>query len=116
MPSKFAKRWEERDGSRIKAALRPTPSLRSKIQVAARRIEAQVQYLETALNKLAERDKHLFSMVVESYSKNQHQRASILANELAEVRRMANFMINGQLALERVVLRLRTITQMGNIM
>jgi division protein CdvB (Snf7/Vps24/ESCRT-III family) len=116
LSSKFIKRWEERDGSRIKAALKPTPSLRAKIQVATRRIEAQVQYLGSTLNSLAERDKYLFSKVVESYQKNQRQRANIFANELAELRKMANFLMSGQLALERVVLRLSTVTQMGNVM
>ena len=116
LSSKFIKKWEERDGSRIKAALKPTPSLRAKIQVATNRIEAQIQYLENALSNLSERDKHLFSKVVEAYSKNQRQRANIFASELAEVRKMANFIMSGQLALERVTLRLRTVTQMGNVM
>jgi len=116
LSSKFIKKWEERDGSRIKAALKPTPSLRAKIQVATNRIEAQVQYLENALSNLSERDKYLFSKVVEAYSRNQRQRANIFASELAEVRKMANFIMSGQLALERVTLRLRTVTQMGNVM
>ncbi len=116
LSSKFIKKWEERDGSRIKAALKPTPSLRAKIQVATNRIEAQIQYLENALSNLSERDKYLFSKVVEAYSKNQRQRANIFASELAEVRKMANFIMSGQLALERVTLRLRTVTQMGNVM
>jgi division protein CdvB (Snf7/Vps24/ESCRT-III family) len=68
------------------------------------------------LNNFADRDKHLFSKVVDAFSKNQIQRANIFANELAELRKMATFMMNGQLALERVVLRLRTVTQMGNVM
>ena len=115
MSSRFAKRWEKSDASRIKAALRPTPSLRSKVQVAIRRIDAQVRYLAGALSNLTERDKYLFSKVVEAYSKNQRQRAGVFANELAELRKMANFMMNGQLALERVVLRLKTVTELGNI-
>jgi len=116
LSSKFLKRWEERDGSRIKAAIKPTPSLRSKIQIASKRIEAQIQYLESSLTNLAERDKYLFSKVVDAYSKGQQHRANIFANELSEVRKMANLMMNSQLALERVVLRLRTVTQMGNVM
>jgi division protein CdvB (Snf7/Vps24/ESCRT-III family) len=75
-----------------------------------------MQYLETALNNLSDRDNALFSKVTDAYSKNQIQRANIFANELAELRKMANFLINGQLALERVVLRLKTVTQMGNLM
>lgn len=112
--SKFSKRWEEKDRSGITGVIKPSAPLRSKIELAIRRIEAQVQYLESSLNRFTDRDKYLFSKVVDAYSKNQMQRANVFANELAELRKMANFMMNAQLALERVVLRLRTVTQLGN--
>lgn len=115
MPSKFIKKWEEKDESGLRGVLKPSTPLRSKIELAIRRIEAQIQYLENALTNFTDRDKYLFSRVVDAYSKNQFQRANIFANELAELRKMANFMMNAQLALERVVLRLRTVTQLGNV-
>ncbi|MCS7120821.1 MAG: Snf7 family protein [Nitrososphaerota archaeon] len=115
MPSNFVKRWEEKDQGGLKGVLKQSPPLRSKIELAIRRIEAQIQYLENTIANFSERDKYLFSKIVDLYSKNQIQRASIFANELAELRKMANFMMNAQLALERVVLRLRTVTQLGNV-
>jgi len=114
LSSKFIKKWEEKDSSGFKGALRPSVPLKSKIELATRRIEAQIQYLDSALTRFTDRDKYLFSKVVDAYSKDQVQRARIFANELAELRKMANFMMNSQLALERVVLRLRTVTQLGN--
>ena len=114
MSSRFAKRWEEGDKRSIRDILKPSVPLRSKIELAIRRIEAQIQYLEGTLNRFSERDKYLFSKVVDAYSKNQIQRANVFANELAELRKMTNFMMNAQLALERVVLRLRTVSQLGN--
>jgi division protein CdvB (Snf7/Vps24/ESCRT-III family) len=83
--------------------------------LAARRVEAQVQYLNGAINLLTQRDKALFQKVVEAYSKHEMQRANVYASELAEIRKMTNFMMNAELALERVALRLRTITQLGNV-
>jgi len=115
LSSKFTKRWEEGDRRGIRGALKPSIPLKSKIELAIRRIEAQSQYLESVLNRFADRDKYLFSKVVNAYSKNQIQRANVFANELAELRKMANFMVNAQLALERVVLRLRTVSQLGNV-
>mgnify|MGYP000479119705 CR=1 FL=1 len=115
MSSKFTKKWEEGDLRGLKAALKPTEPLRNKIEVAVRRVEAQIQYIESVLNRLSERDKYLFSKIVESYSRHQMQRAKVLANELAELRKMANFMMNAELALERVALRLKTVTQLGNV-
>jgi division protein CdvB (Snf7/Vps24/ESCRT-III family) len=113
--SKFAKKWEERDGSRLKAVFKSTAPLKSKVQIAIRRIEAQIEYMQNTINNMVERDKYLFSQIVEAYAYNQPQRAKIFANELAELRRIANFMMSAQLALERVVLRFKTVAQMGNI-
>ncbi len=115
MASRFGKKWEERESNPIKSALRPSTPLKSKIELAIRRIEAQIQYLDSTLTRLSDRDKFLFSKVVEAYSQHQTQRASVFANELAELRKMATFMMNSELALERVVLRLRTVSQLGNV-
>jgi len=112
--SKFTKDWE-RGGKGIKSVLRPKIPLRQKIELATRRLEVQLQYLDGALNRLVDRDKTLFSKVVDAYSRHEVQRANVFANELAELRKMASFMMNSKLALERVVLRLRTVTELGNV-
>jgi division protein CdvB (Snf7/Vps24/ESCRT-III family) len=115
LSSKFIKKWEESDRGKLKSMIKPGMPLKSKIELAIRRIEAQMSYLESSLNRFADRDKYLFTKVVEAYSSNQISRANVFANELAELRKMANFMINAQLALERVILRMRTVTQLGNV-
>ncbi len=112
--SKFADNWEK-PKTGIKGLIRPSAPLRQKIELAARRVEAQIQYLNGAINMLTERDKALFQKVVEAYSRHEMQRAKVYANELAEIRKMTNFMMNAELALERVALRLRTVTQLGNV-
>ena len=114
MSSRFTKDWET-GGKGIKSVLRPQVPLRQKIELATRRIEAQIQYMDGTLNRLTERDKALFAKVVDAYSKHDVQRANVFANELAELRKMASFMMNSKLALERVVLRLRTVTELGNV-
>ena len=112
--SKFTENWEK-PKTGIKGLIRPDAPLRHKIELAARRVEAQIQYLNGAINMLTERDKALFQKVVEAYSRHEMQRAKVYANELAEIRKMTNFMMNAELALERVALRLRTVTQLGNV-
>ena len=47
--------------------------------------------------------------------KNNKERASVCANELAEVRKLLKFLYNVQLAIERVVLRLETIRELSEI-
>jgi division protein CdvB (Snf7/Vps24/ESCRT-III family) len=112
--SKFDREWSE-PKTGITAALRPGPPLRHKIELASRRIEAQIQYLNGAIHVLSERDKALFQKIVDAYSTHDLRRANVYANELAEMRKMANFMMGAELALERVALRLRTVTEVGNV-
>ncbi len=112
--SKFSKDWQE-NRTGIKAVLKPEAPLRQKIEIATRRIESQIQYLNGAVHLLTERDKSIFSKVVDAYAKHDVQRANVFANELAELRKMATFMMNAELALERVDLRLKTVTQLGNV-
>jgi division protein CdvB (Snf7/Vps24/ESCRT-III family) len=112
--SKFSKEWEG-TGSSTLNVLRPQQPLRQKISLAAKRIESQSQMLEAAINGLIQRDKSLFSKIVDAYSEHDLKRATMYANELAELRKTINLMSNAKLALERVALRLSTVTQLGNI-
>ncbi len=115
MSSKFTREWDERGKRGIRSIIKPKVPLKHRIEQAIRKIEAQVQYLESTLNRLTERDRFLFSKVVDAYSNHDMKRASVFANELAELRKMAGFIMNAKLALERVVLRLSTVTQLGNV-
>jgi division protein CdvB (Snf7/Vps24/ESCRT-III family) len=47
--------------------------------------------------------------------KHDEQRANIFASELAEIRKMEKMILHARLALEQIVLRLRTITELGDI-
>jgi len=47
--------------------------------------------------------------------KNNREKAAICATELAEVRKLVKFLYNVELAIERVVLRLETIKELGDI-
>ncbi len=47
--------------------------------------------------------------------KNNKEKAAICATEIAEVRKLVKFLYNVQLAIERVVMRLETIKELGDI-
>ena len=47
--------------------------------------------------------------------KNNKDKAAMCATELAEVRKIVKFLYNVQLAIERVVMRLETIKELGDI-
>jgi len=78
-------------------------------------LKAQQNKLEQASFRLRERDRILFETCMSALRKNNKERASVCANELAEVRKLLKFLYNVELAIERVVLRLETIRELSEI-
>ncbi|MBS7619997.1 hypothetical protein KEJ21_05055 [Candidatus Bathyarchaeota archaeon] len=115
----FATRWEPKEGPSlstvIKETVRPPPPLKPRIDNAIRRIEAQIQRLDQASKHFDARDKTLFNDIVNAMVKHETNRANILASELAEIRKMEKMVIKSKLALEQIVLRLSTVTELGDI-
>jgi len=93
---------------------RRTP-LKTRVSTARSRLRIQSDHLEQALSRLQNRNKQLFEKCVASKSSRNNSRALIYANECAEIRKIARIIMNGQLALEQVVLRLETVEELGDI-
>ena len=120
MSEKFAKRWEAEENqqpfpSRVKDAVRPPGPLKPRLDIAVRRIELQVQRLDQANDRFSQRDKAIFQRIVEAYTKHDMARANVFANELAEIRKMEKMIMHARLALEQIVLRLRTVSELGDV-
>jgi len=78
-------------------------------------LKIQQNKLDQASYRLKERDKVLFDTCMGALKKNNKERAAVCANEIAEVRKLLKFLYNVQLAIERVVLRLETISELSEI-
>src|SRR4030043_426510 len=65
--------------------------------------------------RLKERDRILFQSCVTALNNKSKERAAICANEVAEVRKLLQFLYNVELAIERVILRLETIKELSDI-
>ena len=120
MSERFAKKWENKRDEQpftktLTETFRPPPPLKPRLDFAVRRIELQVQKLDQATDRFTQRDKAIFSRIVDAYTKHDTARANVFANELAEVRKMEKLIINARLALEQIVLRLRTVSELGDV-
>jgi division protein CdvB (Snf7/Vps24/ESCRT-III family) len=71
--------------------------------------------IEQATYRLKQRDKYLLQICVSSLEKRNKQRATICANEIAEIRKLLKFLYGVQLAIERVIIRLETIKELNEI-
>jgi division protein CdvB (Snf7/Vps24/ESCRT-III family) len=121
LSEKFGKKWdakreEQRFPDRIRDAVKPAGPLKPRLDFAVRRIELQIQRLDQASERFNQKDKVLFGKVVDSYTKHDTAHANVYANELAEVRKVEKLTMNARLALDQVLLRVRTVSELGDVM
>ena len=93
----------------------PTP-LKERIDRALYRLSTQKEKLEHMSSRLQQRDKEMFQRCIGAQLSKDTAHATLYANECAEIRKMAHITLSSELALERVVLRLQTIEEFGDIM
>jgi division protein CdvB (Snf7/Vps24/ESCRT-III family) len=120
LSERFAKKWESRreEGSftdTLKDVVRPPLPLKPRMDYAIRRLEMQVNKLDQANERFNQKDKALFAKLVDAYAKHDSAHANIYATELAEIRKMAKLILNSRLALDQIMLRMRTCTEFGDI-
>jgi len=72
--SKFVDRWERKESAsvstKVKETVRPPGPLKPRLDAAVRSIQLQIQKLEIANQRFNERDRMMFSKVVDAYSKH----------------------------------------------
>ena len=91
------------------------PPLRDTISRSIQRLKIQQRDVVQASFKLKMRDRALFRKCIVAMENNNQGRANICANELVQIKRIINFLYNVELAIERVILRLETLRELGDI-
>ncbi len=66
--------------------------------------------------RLQMRDKEMFQRCIGAQLSKDTAHAALYANECAEIRKMAHITMSSELALERVILRLQTVEEFGDVM
>jgi len=78
-------------------------------------LKVQRNKIQQASYRLKERDRILFQTCITALNRKNKERAAMCANEVAEVRKLIQFLYNVELAVERVILRLETIKELSDI-
>jgi division protein CdvB (Snf7/Vps24/ESCRT-III family) len=120
MSERFAKKWESKReensfANTIKDTIRPQGPLKPRLDLAIKKLDMQINHLDQANERFTQKDKALFAKLVDAYTQHDTARANIYANELAEVRKMGKLIMNARLALDQVTLRMKTITEFGDL-
>jgi division protein CdvB (Snf7/Vps24/ESCRT-III family) len=120
MSERFSKKWEsKREGNSFSDSIRDSVKqqqpLKPRLDFAIRKLDLQINRLDQANERFTQKDKALFTKLVDAYAKHDTAHANIYANELAEVRKMARLTMNARLALDQVSLRIKTVSEFGDI-
>ncbi len=120
MSERFTKKWEsKKEGSSfaetVRGSVKQQQPLKPRLDFAVKKLDMQINRLDQANERFTQKDKALFSKLVDAYAKHDTSHANIYANELAEVRKMAKLTMNARLALDQVSLRIKTVSEFGDI-
>jgi division protein CdvB (Snf7/Vps24/ESCRT-III family) len=120
MSERFAKKWEQkREGNTFLSGLQenivPPQPLKPRLDAAARSLDLQIGKLDQASERFNQKDKALFAKVVEAYTHHDQAHANIYASELSEIRKMNKLVMNARLALDQVSLRIKTVSELGDV-
>jgi len=115
----FTSKWDKKDrvtfSKKIVKRFRNPTLNKKKLEEAVKSIQTQIISLDNLLLRLKERDKHIFSEVIRCVKLRNKRKASIYANELTQIRNLIKQVIFAKLALERICIRINTITDAGDI-
>lgn len=118
--TQFTNNWQdtrskETTGEKIKQAINPQGDLRKKITDSDKSLSSQISKLDRTIAKMTEKEKQLFNMTTVSFQKHDTTQAHAYANELTEHRKALKLVQSSKLSLEQVQMRLRTVTDVGDL-
>jgi len=91
-------------------------NLKPKIASTIKEIEFHRRELENLRIKLDQRRKSLFDTTIKAMDTKDQSKAAVYANEWAELRKVGKVVYASELALTQVVLRLESISDVGDVM
>jgi division protein CdvB (Snf7/Vps24/ESCRT-III family) len=120
MSEHFAKKWEQKREEEtfvdsIRHTVQPPQPLKPQLDFAVRKLDMQISKLDQANERFTQKDRTLFAKLVDAYGKHDMAHANIYATELAEIRKMSKLVMNARLALDQVSLRIKTVSELGDI-
>lgn len=117
--AKAIKTWERSGGrssfSKLTEGMKKPPPLRERISYTVYKLKMQNTRLQQAERRMTDHYNELFRKCTNAVMAKDNTRASMYANECAEVKKMCQTVVRSMFAIEQVILRLETIEEFGDI-
>ncbi len=114
LSSKWANQPKTGIAEKINDSIKPKGPLKPRISNAVKKLQLQINKLDSMLTNLQERDAKLFQRIVEATQKHDTRTTKVLGNELAEIRKVTKILSSARIALEQIELRLTTCSDLGD--
>ncbi len=114
LSSKWSKPPKSSIAEKINDSIKPKGPLKPRISNAVKKLQLQINKLDSMLTNLQERDVKLFQRIVEATQKHDTRTTKVLGNELAEIRKVTKILSSARIALEQIELRLTTCSDLGD--
>lgn len=115
----LAEKWDSKSGEESKKAVKSLKKMRGglrvKVALLISQLEDRINRVDYMVKRLQERDKQLYSKLLEAQERGDTYRATAYAGEISEIRKMAKRLIRAQAVLEQVKLRVETVRDLGEL-
>jgi len=119
MPEDLTKKWQPEEKRSVPDKIReqvvPPEPLRQRLDLAKRKLSQEIQSLDRISDRLETKDKTLYHALVKAYEDHDTARATSLANELAELRKVEGKTQFGKYALEKAYAKIEVAKDFGDI-
>ena len=114
LSNRCSKPQQSRITERIGTMIKPSGSLKPRVETAIKKLQVQVTKLDVMLSSLNDRDQKIFGRIVTATQQHDTHSANVLSKELAEIRKIRRVLGNARMALEQIELRLTTFHDLGD--
>ena len=116
----FSDKWHalknnEKLSQAFMGRVKPDAPLKNRLDSAQKKLQLQITKLAEIDTKLQQRNNIIFNKIVSAKKSNNETYAKVYANELAETRKQQKMISNAKQSIERVQIRLNTVSELGDI-
>ena len=100
---------------KIKKIITPNNSEEIKIEEAVKRIEAKISEIDKTIVQVKKKEGEIFEKVTNAVEEHDTHKSEIFSEELNQIRRTTSTVIQANLALKQIALRLTTVNDLKDV-
>ncbi|MEM4310989.1 MAG: hypothetical protein QXX95_01180 [Nitrososphaerales archaeon] len=112
--SKFSSQWDAPPKKLGNVRFNST-ALKEILTEAQNKLKIQINRLDMIMADVVSRDHKLFSELIKHLEQNNKDKANVIAVELSQLRKVQNMLLKSKMALEQIILRIGTVTDLGDV-